>query len=92
MLRRHGSDTTYFVSCSFYAWVSLIDAGPLLCLSDDTDACIIPFLCIASCLPSLALALLQFRHGFTTMMRLRHGFTTMMRLGSRQLVDVDCDS
>ena len=41
----------------------------------------IPFLCIASCLPSTALALLHFRHGFTT----------MMRLGSRQLVDVDCD-
>ena len=81
VIRRHGPDTTYFVSSSFYAWVSLTDAGPLLCLSDDTDACFIPFLCIASCLPSLALALLQFRHGFTT----------MMRLGSRQLVDVNCD-
>ena len=78
MLRRHGPDTPYFVSSSFYVWVSLVDAGPLLCLSNDTGAFIIPFLCIASCLPSLALALLQFRHGFTT----------MMRLGSRQEVDV----
>ena len=78
MLRRHGSDATYFVSSSFYAWVSLLGAGPILCLSDDTDACIFPFLCTALCLPSLALALLQFRHGFTT----------MMRLGSRQEVDV----
>ena len=52
-----------------------------MCLSDDTDACIIPFLCIASCLLSTALALLHFRHGFTT----------VMRLGSGQLVDVDCE-